>query len=62
LASNYADEMLYMLTFSLCLFVIATEFAVSMGFQQTNLSTENSVRIYENWKNANCQPNFREVI
>jgi N4-(beta-N-acetylglucosaminyl)-L-asparaginase len=41
---------------------LATDFAVSMGFEKTNLSTENSIRIYENWKNANCQPNFRQDV
>jgi len=37
---------------------LATDFAVSMGFPLTNLSTPDSLRIWENWKNANCQPNY----
>ncbi|KAI1799921.1 asparaginase-domain-containing protein [Daldinia bambusicola] len=37
----------------------ATDFAVSNGFAVQNLTTENSAASCEQWKAANCQPNFR---
>ena len=40
---------------------IATSFAKSMGFKEENLTTPYSKNITENWKQRNCQPNFREV-
>ncbi|KAF2347854.1 Peptidase T2 asparaginase 2 [Trinorchestia longiramus] len=36
----------------------ATEFALSMGFKQENLTTPTSAGMHESWKEANCQPNF----
>lgn len=36
----------------------ATEFAVSMGFQKSNLSSEQSIQMWKEWKSRNCQPNF----
>lgn len=36
----------------------ATNFALSMGFKQENLSTAKSKQIYNDWKLRNCQPNF----
>ncbi|XP_055386252.1 N(4)-(Beta-N-acetylglucosaminyl)-L-asparaginase [Condylostylus longicornis] len=36
----------------------ATDFAVSMGFQKESLSTNQSKKMWENWRNSNCQPNF----
>jgi len=36
----------------------ATQFATSMGFKPSDLSTEESRKMCEDWKNSNCQPNF----
>lgn len=36
----------------------ATEFALSMGFTQTNLTTPKSDQMHTTWKANNCQPNF----
>lgn len=36
----------------------ATEFALMMGFKEENLTTQSSDEIYNEWKNASCQPNF----
>ncbi|XP_076029987.1 N(4)-(Beta-N-acetylglucosaminyl)-L-asparaginase-like [Oratosquilla oratoria] len=35
----------------------ATQFAVSMGFKEEDLSTNSSREIYKKWKENNCQPN-----
>ena len=40
----------------------ATKFAVQMGFEETNLSTENSINLFQNWASRNCQPNFWKVV
>lgn len=39
----------------------ATEFAIEMGFKNESLLTENSQKIWENWKANRCQPNFWTV-
>ncbi|KAM3831091.1 N(4)-(beta-N-acetylglucosaminyl)-L-asparaginase [Vipera latastei] len=36
----------------------ASLFAESMGFPSEDLTTQNSVSMYVNWLNQNCQPNF----
>lgn len=36
----------------------ATEFAIKMGFQAENLSSEFSLDQWKKWKTSNCQPNF----
>lgn len=38
----------------------ATQFAVQMGFKETNLSTNYSLNLWNQWK-TNCQPNFWSV-
>lgn len=38
----------------------ATRFAKQMGFEETNLSTNSSLSMWEKWK-TNCQPNFWTV-
>jgi len=40
----------------------ATAFAVQMGFKETNLSTPQSVKIYTDWKQNNCQLNFWKKV
>eukprot|EP00126_Sphaerothecum_destruens_P000506 Sdes_comp10603_c0_seq1m2300 len=42
----------------------ATRFGVQMGFKETDLHTNDSLRIYHDWlTNASCQPNYyRNVI
>jgi len=37
---------------------LATKFAIQMGFKEESLTTNDSIAIYQNWKNKNCQPNF----
>ncbi|KFM67216.1 putative N(4)-(beta-N-acetylglucosaminyl)-L-asparaginase, partial [Stegodyphus mimosarum] len=36
----------------------ATQFALSMGFKEENLSTPFSIQLWKNWKMDKCQPNF----
>lgn len=36
----------------------ATAFALKMGFKEENLSTPYSVKMWQEWKSNNCQPNF----
>lgn len=38
----------------------ATQFATQMGFKETNLSTNYSLNLWDQWK-TNCQPNFWSV-
>ncbi|CAN7998774.1 unnamed protein product, partial [Ixodes hexagonus] len=42
--------------------VAATQFAVSMGFQEESLSTEHSKKMWEDWKHNKCQPNYRKNV
>jgi len=39
----------------------ATQFAIQMGFKETNLSTVESLNLWKQWKSNNCQPNFWTV-
>lgn len=39
----------------------ATLFATQMGFEETDLSTNNSLNLWKQWKTNNCQPNFWTV-
>lgn len=36
----------------------ATDFAVMMGFKKKSLTTSKSKKMWKDWKNSNCQPNF----
>ena len=36
----------------------ATQFAVKMGFTQENISSDDSLNMWRQWKDNNCQPNF----
>ncbi|KAL5266275.1 hypothetical protein ACHWQZ_G003636 [Mnemiopsis leidyi] len=36
----------------------ATNFALSLGFERKPLSSERSIKIWEAWKEGNCQPNY----
>jgi len=38
---------------------LATDFAVQMGFTKESLETNTSQNEYKEWKNSNCQPNYR---
>lgn len=40
----------------------AEEFASMMGFTPQSATTNNSVLVYQSWRDANCQPNFYENI
>lgn len=40
----------------------ATEFAVMMGFKREPLSTETSQKMWTDWTENNCQPNFWENV
>eukprot|EP00475_Leptophrys_vorax_P032459 TRINITY_DN5007_c0_g1_i1.p1 TRINITY_DN5007_c0_g1~~TRINITY_DN5007_c0_g1_i1.p1 ORF type:complete len:347 (-),score=94.67 TRINITY_DN5007_c0_g1_i1:73-1113(-) len=37
----------------------ATDFAIQMGFEAESLSTNQSRAMWESWRTANCQPNYR---
>lgn len=39
----------------------ATQFAVSMGFQEETLQTDTSVDMWKSWRAKQCQPNFWQV-
>jgi len=39
----------------------ATQFAIELGFKETNLSTSDSLNLWKQWKSNNCQPNFWTV-
>lgn len=39
----------------------ATKFAVEMGFKEMNLSSPLSIKMWNDWKANNCQPNYRTV-
>jgi len=39
----------------------ATQFAIQLGFKETNLSTIDSLNLWKQWKSNNCQPNFWTV-
>ncbi|CAC5359608.1 AGA [Mytilus coruscus] len=41
---------------------LATQFAVEMGFKETNLSSDSSVTMWKDWKAKNCQPNYRTNV
>ncbi|XP_002730593.1 N(4)-(Beta-N-acetylglucosaminyl)-L-asparaginase-like [Saccoglossus kowalevskii] len=40
----------------------ATQFAIEMGFKEENLTTNKSREMWEKWKKANCQPNYRQNV
>lgn len=40
----------------------ATDFATEMGFTEESLSTNESTTTWEEWKDGNCQPNFRQNV
>lgn len=39
----------------------ATQFALEMGFKEENLQTVESLKIWKDWKDKACQPNFWKV-
>lgn len=39
----------------------ATNFAVQMGFKKESLTTPESTKMWTDWKDDNCQPNFWTV-
>lgn len=41
---------------------LATKFAVEMGFQEEDLSTDKSIQMWKDWKKNKCQPNFWKVV
>ncbi|KAL6069958.1 N(4)-(Beta-N-acetylglucosaminyl)-L-asparaginase isoform X1 [Balamuthia mandrillaris] len=40
----------------------ATKFAIQMGFKEESLTTPKSFRIWEQWKQNNCQPNYWQDV
>lgn len=40
----------------------AADFAKEMGFTWEDLSTDNSTKLWKDWKANNCQPNFRKNV
>jgi len=41
--------------------IAATNFALSMGFSASNLTTPYSEELWSDWKSKNCQPNYWKV-
>jgi hypothetical protein len=41
--------------------VVATQFALEMGFPEETLATSESVQMHKGWLANNCQPNFWKV-
>lgn len=39
----------------------STQFAAGLGFTEESLSTNYSTKLWEEWKQNNCQPNFWKV-
>ncbi|VDM75744.1 unnamed protein product [Strongylus vulgaris] len=42
--------------------VLATKFAVQMGFREEDVSSNVSRALIMDWRTKNCQPNFWQVI
>ncbi|CAF1447562.1 unnamed protein product [Adineta steineri] len=40
----------------------ATKFALEMGFKEEDLHSNVSINLWNQWKNGNCQPNFRRNV
>lgn len=40
---------------------LAAKFAVEMGFKEESLQTEESKKMWQDWRANNCQPNFWKV-
>ncbi|XP_065322289.1 N(4)-(Beta-N-acetylglucosaminyl)-L-asparaginase-like isoform X2 [Gordionus sp. m RMFG-2023] len=40
----------------------ATKFALQMGFEEENLTTNYSIKEFKNWLDNKCQPNFRKNV
>ncbi|THD24108.1 Beta N acetylglucosaminyl L asparaginase [Fasciola hepatica] len=59
-AAQVAREVLYTTKHSLIVGIKASEFAVSRGYQKQSLDTPESIELWNKWKAANCQPNYRE--
>jgi len=53
------SSVLYIL--SLYYSISATNFALSMGFSASNLTTPYSEKLWSDWKSKNCQPNYWKV-
>ena len=52
-------------TIFLCIYqylLLATQFAIEMGFNKTSLQTNSSQVVYDTWKENDCQPNYRQVF
>lgn len=41
--------------------ILATNFAIQMGFKSESLETNESQDIWKKWKDNQCQPNFWKV-
>ena len=54
------SSVLYIL--SLYYSISATNFALSMGFSASNLTTPYSEELWSDWKSKNCQPNYWKVL
>ncbi|TPP64254.1 N(4)-(Beta-N-acetylglucosaminyl)-L-asparaginase [Fasciola gigantica] len=59
-AAQVAREVLCTTKHSLIVGIKATEFAMSRGYQKQSLDTPESIELWNKWKAANCQPNYRE--
>ncbi|XP_076232208.1 N(4)-(Beta-N-acetylglucosaminyl)-L-asparaginase-like [Calliopsis andreniformis] len=57
-AISVARKVLHNTKHSLLAGELATKFAVEMGFKEESLQTEESERMWLDWKANNCQPNY----
>ncbi|XP_067943797.1 N(4)-(Beta-N-acetylglucosaminyl)-L-asparaginase-like [Watersipora subatra] len=61
-AMSVARAVLTYTTHTLLVGESATRFAVEMGFNETDLSTNKSRQLEKEWKENNCQPNYRQNV
>ena len=61
-AVGVARAVLERTTHSLIVGESATDFALEMGFKEEDLHSNASLASWNNWKNNNCQPNFRRNV
>ena len=61
-AVGVARAVLERTTHSLIVGESATDFALEMGFKEEDLHSNASLASWNNWRNNNCQPNFRRNV
>ncbi|ESO03549.1 hypothetical protein HELRODRAFT_79843 [Helobdella robusta] len=61
-ASSVARDVLLRTEHSLLVGSLASDFAVKMGYKFRNLSSNESINMWQMWKKNNCQPNFWQNV